>query len=81
MRSIPSPSTPAAVGLARAAAARGQHDRMEAKGGEFHGRVRELFLEQARREGGRFAVVDGSGSVADVQKAIQEAVRQGVTKK
>jgi dTMP kinase len=66
----------AEVGLARAAAARGRHDRMEAKGAKFHARVRELFLEQARRDGGRFAVVDGAASVADVQELIQNAVRQ-----
>lgn len=69
---------PAEVGLARAAAARGGHDRMEAKGVAFHAKVREMFLAQARRESERFVVVDGAGGVSDVHKRIVEAIRTWV---
>ena len=40
---------------------------MEAKGLEFHRQVRELFLQQAKAEPARFAVVDASGSIEEVQ--------------
>jgi dTMP kinase len=64
---------PSDEGLARAGRLNG-HDRMEAKGLEFHRRVRELFLEQARREPGRFVVVDASGSTDEVQIRLRGAI-------
>jgi dTMP kinase len=62
-------------GLARAASARG-HDRMEAKGLDFHRRVRELFLLQARQDPAHFAVVDASGTVDQVHARIRQAVEK-----
>jgi len=65
---------PSEAGLARAKQARG-HDRMEAKGQEFHRKVRELFLLQARQAPARFAVVDGSGRVEEVHARLRDAIR------
>jgi dTMP kinase len=64
---------PSDEGLARAGRLNG-HDRMEAKGPEFHRRVRELFLQQARREPGRFVVIDASGSTDEVQTRLRGAI-------
>ena len=65
---------PVEAGLARV----GQTpDRMERKGAAFHRRVREAFLELARaRED--FRVVDGSGRIEVVQRAIREVVEDYV---
>ena len=64
------------IGLARAAAASG-HDRMESKGLPFHRKVRRLFLRQAgqaEKAPELFAVVDGSGSVEQVQQRLRDIV-------
>ena len=45
-------------------------DRMEAKGSDFHRRVREGYLELARLEPGAHAVIDATGSEDDVQRAL-----------
>ncbi|MFZ0158651.1 MAG: dTMP kinase, partial [Kineosporiaceae bacterium] len=47
-------------------------DRLEAQPEEFHQRVREGFLELARREPQRYLVLDGS----DPREEIQEAIRR-----
>lgn len=62
---------PADRGLARVPNA---HDRMEAKGNEFHARVRESFLRQAKDDPARFLVVDASGEVDAVQTRLREAL-------
>ncbi len=64
---------PADVGLARAGRA-DQHDRMEAKGSDFHRRVREIFLQQARQNPGRFTVVDADGDVEQVRARLARAI-------
>lgn len=64
---------PSDTGLTRASRADGR-DRMEAKGLEFHRRVRELFLQQALQEPGRFMVVDASGSIDEVQARLGRAI-------
>jgi len=64
---------PSDAGLARAGRANG-HDRIEAKGSDFHRRVRELFLEQARREPARFTAVDASGDIDEVQTRLIGAI-------
>jgi len=66
----------AEAGLARAGRTTGGHDRMEAKGGAFHARVRERFLRQAQHEPERFAVVDAAGSVEEVAGRVQTAIRE-----
>jgi dTMP kinase len=49
-------------------------DRMELKGREFHLRVREGFLEQARQMPERHCVIDSSKDADAVEKAIQNAI-------
>jgi len=46
-------------------------DRMEAKGAEFHRRVRLGYLEQARQDPGRYVVVDASQSQEQVWAQVQ----------
>ncbi len=57
-----------------AAGGRGAGDRMEDEVVAFHGRVREGFLLLAKKEPHRIRVIDARGSVAAVQRAIQEVV-------
>ena len=63
------------VGLGRAGGG-GGHDRIEAKGIEFHRKVRELFLSQAADTPQRFAVVDAAGSIDEVHGRIVKTVEQ-----
>lgn len=60
---------------ARQAATATSGDRIEAAGEMFHRRLREGFLELARAEPARFAVIDASASVAAVSAAVLAAVR------
>jgi dTMP kinase len=50
-------------------------DRLEAQPEEFHQRVREGFLELARREPHRYLVLDGSDPRDQVQEAIRARIR------
>jgi len=59
---------PTAAGFARL---RRDYDCMERKGHLFHRRVRAGFLRLAKREPGRFVVVDASQPSADVQQQIE----------
>ena len=61
------------MGLSRAGKAGGP-DRMESKALEFHRRVRELFLQQAREDPARFAVVDATGAPREVHERICRAL-------
>ncbi len=70
---------PSDEGLTRAAK-RSDPDRMEAKAREFHRRVRELFLAQAKQDPARCVVVDASGEPADVHQRVVETVRRFVKK-
>lgn len=65
---------PVELGLERARARLGGGKRYEQMGLDFHRRVREGFLEIARREPARCRVIDGSGSVGAVQAALRRAV-------
>ncbi len=64
---------PAEEGLGRSCGAR-RRDRIEREPLEFHQRVREGFLELARREPERVKVVDGMPPVDDVAAAISKLV-------
>ncbi len=64
---------PSDEGLARAAK-RSDPDRMEAKAREFHRRVRERFLAQAKQDPGRCVVVDASGEPQQVHQRVLEAL-------
>ncbi len=65
-----------------AAAARlsGELDRMEQQGAEFHGRVRQGFLDEAARKGERIAVVDASQSIDEVAAEIQAAAKAAISR-
>jgi dTMP kinase len=60
---------PVELGLERANR-RGEINRYDKLGLEFHGRIRQSFLEQAAAEPGRFAVLDASAPLAVVSEAL-----------
>ena len=64
---------PVATGLERAHVRNGDDgpDRFESERREFFERVRSIYLERARREPRRFRIVDATGTVEDVERAIQ----------
>lgn len=68
------------VGLARARARNLKFDfaldegRFEEEDIRFHRKVREGYLQLAREEPERFRIIDGEGSMKDVQQKIQEIV-------
>lgn len=51
----------------------GEYDRFEAENRSFHHRVREGFLEIARREPGRVRVINAEGSPEEVAARIRSA--------
>jgi dTMP kinase len=51
-------------------------DRMEMQGMDFHGRVREGFLTEARRQSGRIVVVDASRPIETVQDDLRLAAQR-----
>ena len=67
---------PVEIGLARAEARRGGETRFERKGAEFHAKVRQGFLDIARREPKRCVVIDASLGLTDVSNAILAAIRE-----
>ena len=71
---------PPATGLARVAARSATAgapvpDRFETDGEAVHARRRELFLELAHNQPGRFLIVDGTARADEVEEAIWSAVR------
>jgi dTMP kinase len=48
--------------------------RMDEQAVEFHRKVRDAYLEMARREPGRFRVIDGRGDIDAVARAVWAAV-------
>jgi len=66
---------PVELGLARAAERRGGEARFEAKGRDYHERVRQGFLAIAAREPQRCVVVDASRGPSDVTAAVLAALR------
>jgi dTMP kinase len=65
---------PVDQGLARAAGRGEGEGRFEAKGADFHDRLRQAFLDIAVIEPERCAVIDAAGSVDDVAERIAAAV-------
>lgn len=49
-------------------------DRMEAKGPEFHERVRQLFLKQAKTAPERFVVVGAAGAAEQVHQRLRDTL-------
>lgn len=66
---------PSDFGLGRAGHT-GGHDRMESKSLEFHSRVRESFLAQARENPAKFAVVDGRGTPDEVHRRLLQSLER-----
>ena len=66
---------PVEDGLARAASRGGAETRFEAKGEAFHGRLRQGFLDIARREPERCVVLDAAAARDAVTDAAWAAVR------
>lgn len=67
---------PVATGLARAATRPGAETRFERMGTEFHERLRKGFLDIARREPKRCAVIDASRGADAVTEDILAAIRR-----
>jgi dTMP kinase len=65
---------PVGEGLARAARRAGAADRFERLDPDFHQRLRDGFLAIAEAEPGRCVVLDASGDVAVVHRAIVAAI-------
>jgi dTMP kinase len=65
---------PVEAGLARAAARRGAETRYESLPRDFHERVRKGFLEIAKAEPRRCAVVDASNDIDTIAAAIARTV-------
>ena len=61
---------------AREAATATAADRIEQAGAEFHARLRAGFLELAKAEPARFAVIDASRPLAEVSRQVLAAVRR-----
>lgn len=56
-----------------------QWNRMERKAVEYHKRVREGFLEEARRHPERIVVVDASHDVASMHRRVLEVIEDRLT--
>lgn len=73
---------PAAAAARRASAeGKGELDRLERAGVEFHTRVRDTFLQRASADSERYVVIDASAPVDDIQAQIRVdvAARLGLT--
>ena len=66
---------PVAIGLKRAGQ-RGDTNRYDLLGVEFHQRIRDSFLSQAAAEPGRFAVINATAPLEMVSAAILDTCRQ-----
>lgn len=66
---------PVEIGLARAAARRGGEARFEAKGRDYHERVRQGFLAIAQAESQRCEVIDASRDLETVSASVLQALR------
>jgi dTMP kinase len=55
---------------------RGAADRLEAEARQFHARVRAAYLQLAGAEPERFALIDASRTLAEVQADIERALRR-----
>ena len=64
------------VALARAAARGSGEDRFERKGGDYHRRVRGAFRQIAASDASLYVLIDASGSIAEVQRQLRDAVNQ-----
>ncbi|WP_243695243.1 dTMP kinase [Agromyces protaetiae] len=63
-----------AAARGRLDAARTRYDRLEAEAAEFHGRVREAYLDLAEAEPERFLVVDAARPVDELARDIRSRI-------
>lgn len=66
---------PVAEGLKRADGRGGAEDRYERMGAEFHERLRQGFLDIARNDPDRCAVIDATAELDAVHQAVMRAVK------
>jgi dTMP kinase len=66
---------PVELGLERAAIRPGGEMRFESKGAAFHERLRTAFLEIARAEPGRCAIIDAAADMDTVEAAVWRIVQ------
>jgi dTMP kinase len=66
---------PAQTGLSRVGKAKAK-DRVESKDFAYHSRVREIFLQQAKEDPSRWAVVDAMGTLQDVQARLRRVIEE-----
>ena len=64
-----------ATGLHRVGS-RGEKDRMEQLDAEFHGRVRQAYVDLAQKHPERMRIIDASGSPGDVALRVYAAVQE-----
>ena len=67
---------PVDIGLKRAKARAGRETRFERKDRAFHEKLRQGFLDIARREPRRCVVIDATGDIETVHRAVLAAVRE-----
>ena len=67
--------------LAQRVADRGNRDRLDSEGLEFHQQVRAGFLRLAEQNPGRFRVIDGEQPVENVRWAIEKCVMEFLRKR
>ncbi len=65
---------PVAVGLRRRFGVEAEVNRLDVAGVEFHERVRAAYLKMAAADEATWAVVDGEGTVDEVEERIVQAV-------
>lgn len=70
---------PIEVGRARAEA-RAELDRMESEQANFHQRVRESYLERVKQAPEKYAVIDASKSLAEVQTQLAAVLEHLITR-
>ena len=58
---------------------RGVSDAIGGRGGTYHTAVNEAFLDFARAEPARFAIIDGEGSIEDVHHRVLAAIAPFLT--
>ena len=65
---------PLETAQARIAANREGKDRFEAEAVAFHARVREAYLARAHAEPTRMRIIDGSQTIANIEKLLQQMI-------
>ena len=72
--------SPEAAAARRAFRSRGS-DRFESESAEFFARVREAYLDRAKRQPERFLIVNAEHSVDEIEREIAEWVKSLVRRK